>query len=81
MITHRLATIRNADKIYVLDNGHIIEHGTHETLMGKEGSKYQSMVKNQQSERMEDNENHTINRGKIVHEDEKHIGTLLFCAC
>lgn len=33
MVAHRLSTIRKADKIIVFDNGHIIESGSHETLM------------------------------------------------
>ncbi|CAF3906292.1 unnamed protein product [Rotaria sp. Silwood1] len=54
VIAHRLSTIQNTNQIYVLDNGSVIEQGTHETLMAEEGGKYQSMVKRQQMERFDD---------------------------
>ncbi|MGH7203376.1 MAG: ABC transporter ATP-binding protein, partial [Candidatus Levyibacteriota bacterium] len=37
IISHRFSTVRNADRILVLDNGKIIEEGDHEALMKKKG--------------------------------------------
>jgi ATP-binding cassette subfamily B protein len=40
VITQRISTIRNTDKIVVLDNGRIVEEGTHESLVLKKGTYY-----------------------------------------
>ena len=37
VIAHRLATIRHADRIAVIDNGHVAEYGTHDTLLQLDG--------------------------------------------
>ena len=37
IIAHRLSTIRSADRIIVLDQGNIVEMGTHDTLLEKNG--------------------------------------------
>lgn len=41
VIAHRLSTVQNSDVIMVLDNGHIIERGSHKELIEKRGKYYQ----------------------------------------
>lgn len=43
-IAHRLSTLRNADRLVVIDDGTIAEMGTHEELLGKEGGIYKKLV-------------------------------------
>ncbi|MFN0290619.1 ABC transporter ATP-binding protein [Pedobacter helvus] len=50
LIAHRLSTIRHADKIYVLEKGHIIEQGKHEDLVEEKGL-YYAMWRQQVGER------------------------------
>ncbi|NET30598.1 MAG: ABC transporter ATP-binding protein [Cyanothece sp. SIO1E1] len=49
IIAHRLSTIRNVDRIFVLKQGHLIESGSHEQLLRKEGL-YASLYKLQMLE-------------------------------
>ncbi len=37
LISHRFATVRSAHRIYVLDEGEVVESGTHDTLMATGG--------------------------------------------
>lgn len=47
VIAHRLSTIASADQIFVIDNGHIAQKGTHDDLMKQEGI-YKSFVEQRQ---------------------------------
>ena len=39
-VAHRLSTLKNMDRIVVLDEGRIVEEGTHSQLMQKQNSRY-----------------------------------------
>jgi ATP-binding cassette subfamily B multidrug efflux pump len=43
VIAHRLATIKQADKIIVMDKGFIVEEGTHAELLDKENGYYKNL--------------------------------------
>jgi len=45
IIAHRLATIRNVDCIYVLEDGKIVEKGTHDELSVKEEGLYAALAR------------------------------------
>ena len=44
VIAHRLSTIQGANKIVVIENGRIVERGTHADLMQKKGAYYKLNV-------------------------------------
>lgn len=46
VVAHRLSTVKNADNIVVLNNGDIVESGTHDELVKKHG-RYYNLIKNQ----------------------------------
>lgn len=48
IVAHRLTTVRNADKICVLKNGDVVEQGTHDELLARQGL-YATLVKRQLS--------------------------------
>ena len=46
IVDHRLSTVKNADKIVVIDHGKVVEVGNHKSLTAKQGA-YYNLVKNQ----------------------------------
>ena len=69
MIAHRLSTVENADKIVVINKGEVLEVGSHQELLKRNGM-YAKLVKKQMVALQK--------RKKSVEEDEKsdHSGTL-----
>jgi len=47
IIAHRLSTVKNADRVYVLDDGEVIESGTYEELRMREDGEFREMVEMQ----------------------------------
>lgn len=74
IIAHRLATIKNCDEIIVINDGEIIERGSHEELIAKEGT-YNSLWEMQQGNFVSDNiENDALSKFdeglEVQNEDE-----------
>ena len=46
VVAHRLSTVRNADRIVVLDSGRVVETGDHDSLTARRGA-YYNLVRNQ----------------------------------
>ena len=47
IVAHRLSTVRNADTIFVVQDGKVIEQGSHEVLTKNADGAYSSLIKRQ----------------------------------
>ncbi|XP_010514536.1 PREDICTED: ABC transporter B family member 15 [Camelina sativa] len=61
LIAHRLSTIRNADVISVVQNGQVVETGSHDELMENVDGQYASLVRLQQIEKQDSDININVN--------------------
>lgn len=68
VVAHRLSTIRNADRILVIDKGGIQEEGSHEKLMEKKGAYYRLYMNQFLNENMEKN---TAGAFESYHKEEQ----------
>lgn len=63
VIAHRLSTVRQANRIIVLDQGSIVESGTHEELLGRDGEYRKLYLQNFEEEP------HTMENGNLMPEE------------
>ncbi|WP_162892228.1 hypothetical protein [Salinibacter ruber] len=47
IIAHRLSTVKNADRVYVLDEGRVLEEGSYDELRVRENGEFREMVEMQ----------------------------------
>lgn len=47
IVAHRLSTVRNSDVIYVVEEGRIIEHGSHDELVASDAGAYSALIRRQ----------------------------------
>ena len=75
IIAHRLSTIKNADVIYALKNGSVIESGNHESLLKKKGY-YYSLVKSQVGQDTTERNDINLRKDSSVYTLSKHESRL-----
>ena len=75
IIAHRLSTIKNADVIYALKNGSVIESGNHESLLKKKGY-YYSLVKSQVGQDTTERNDINLRKSSSVYTLSKHESRL-----
>ena len=47
VVAHRLSTVKNADKIVVIERGKVVQMGSHDELLAQAGGRYEALVKTQ----------------------------------
>lgn len=64
VVAHRLSTVRNADTIAVVQNGRIVETGSHEELISRPNGTYVSLVQLQETASLHRLPSHKANLGQ-----------------
>ena len=70
IVAHQLATVKNCDEIMVMDQGSIVEQGSHEELLALKGKYYELWEMQQGNFKMEENEEIPLIQEIAVTEDE-----------
>jgi len=65
IIAHRLSTVLSVDRIYYIDNGQILESGSHDMLISKEGGLYRELAQYQFKIPVETNQLLELEDGEI----------------
>ncbi|KAK9491115.1 P-loop containing nucleoside triphosphate hydrolase protein [Lipomyces doorenjongii] len=76
VIAHRLSTIKDADSIVVMSHGQILEMGTHNELLAKQGE-YSELVKAQQIEMLKEKEKEQLDKAHSIQPDDDGIEQVL----
>jgi ATP-binding cassette subfamily B multidrug efflux pump len=66
VIAHRLSTIRNADQVLVIQQGRIVERGTHDSLMAQRGVYYDLYMSQFRRESDADEKGHELTTGRLA---------------
>lgn len=70
IIAHRLSTIKNCDLILVLENGEVVEQGTHKELLEKQGSYCRLWNMQQGNYVIKDEEKEIVSSANLIIDDE-----------
>merc|ERR1711879_557903 len=71
LIAHRLSTVMHCDRIYVMESGRVVESGTHDELLEREGGTYARMWSLQQERR--DDFDYVDGSDESLYSDDVHL--------